>query len=134
MYTTSTQWHKNSQCSQPTWLIYIIGISLKHLCTFISFKMKNVVLCAIYLYLWFFLLIGMNGVSINYLQLFLMKLESVFSSDIPFVEWRAWFTPAPSKPFMHAVLYLRNIHIYFLELSENEFLHSNEWMYTLATF
>ena len=25
----------------------------KHLCTFISFKVKNVVLCAIYLYLWF---------------------------------------------------------------------------------
>ena len=53
MYTTSIQWHKNSQCSQPTKLIYIIGISLKHLCTFISFKMKNGVLCAIYLYLWF---------------------------------------------------------------------------------
>ena len=33
--------------------LYIIGISLKHLCTFISFKMKNFVLCAIYLYLWY---------------------------------------------------------------------------------
>ena len=31
MYTTSNQWHKNSQCSEPTKLIYIIGISLKHL-------------------------------------------------------------------------------------------------------
>ena len=90
--------------------------------------MKNVVLCTIYLYLWFFLLIGKNGVcvcSINYLPLFLMKLESVFSSDIPFVEWRVRFTPAPSKPFMHAVLYLRNINIYFLEVAENVCLNSN---------
>ena len=31
------------KCSQPTQLIYIIGISLKHLCTCTSFKMKNVV-------------------------------------------------------------------------------------------
>ena len=84
-------------------------------------------LCAIYLYLWSFLLIGKNGVcvSINYLPLFLMKLESVFSSDIPFVEWRVWFTPVPSKPFLHAVLYIRNINVYFPEDAENVCLHSN---------
>ena len=50
-YTACTQWDK-SQCSQPTKVIYKFGIYFKHICTFISGKLRNVVLYNLSLSMW----------------------------------------------------------------------------------
>ena len=55
------------------WAIYHIDENWNYLCTFISFKMKNVILCAIYLYLWILIM--------HYSSLYLILLSETLVTN-----------------------------------------------------